>query len=186
MTLDEIDREHIGDLKYLGGLIAFLREDKGLSQRQLALYAGISNTELHRIETAQRQKPSPKILEKLSEILDVDYETLLQAAGYLDLQDGNSNSHLNYELLNEEEKNYIIDYICNKWNRENKNKEKKYTRTDIVNALFSNENKQIDDVLNEAMIGMSKEDYEKLKKTQKKQIRDFAIFVKNQSEGDKK
>ena len=186
MTLDEIDREHIGDLKYLGGLIAFLREDKGLSQRQLALYAGISNTELHRIETAQRQKPSPKILEKLSEILDVDYETLLQAAGYLDLQDGNSNSHLNYELLNEEEKNYIIDYICNKWNRENKNKEKKYTRTDIVNALFSNENKQIDDVLNEAMIGMSDEDYEKLTETQKKQIRDFAIFVKNQSEGDKK
>lgn len=186
MTLDEIDREHIGDLKYLGGLIAFLREDKGLSQRQLALYAGISNTELHRIETAQRQKPSPKILEKLSEILDVDYETLLQAAGYLDLQDGNSNSHLNYELLNEEEKNYIIDYICNKWNKENKNKEKKYTHTDIVNALFSNENKQIDDILNETMIGMSKEEYDKLTETQKKQIRDFAIFVKNQSEGDKK
>ena len=187
MTLNEIDKEHIGDLKYLGELIAFLREDKGLSQRQLALYAGISNTELHRIETAQRQKPSPKILEKLSEILDVDYETLLQAAGYLDLQDGNStSSHLNYELLNEEEKNCIIDYICDKWNKKKKNKEKKYTRSDIVNALFSNENKQIDDVLNEAMIGMSKEEYEALNETQKKQIRDFAIFVKNQNEGDKK
>lgn len=45
---------------------------------------------------------------------------------------------------------------------------------------------QIDDVLNEAMIGMSKADYEKLTETQKKQIRDFAIFVKNQVEGDKK
>ena len=45
---------------------------------------------------------------------------------------------------------------------------------------------QIDDILNEAMIGMSKQEYDKLTETQKKQIRDFAIFVKNQSEGDKK
>lgn len=49
-----------------------------------------------------------------------------------------------------------------------------------------NPGQQIDDVLNEAMIGMSKEEYEALNETQKKQIRDFAIFVKNQNEGDKK
>lgn len=49
-----------------------------------------------------------------------------------------------------------------------------------------NHGQQIDDVLNEAMIGMSKEEYEALNETQKKQIRDFAIFVKNQNEGDKK
>lgn len=52
-------------------------------------------------------------------------------------------------------------------------------KTDIHNP-----GKQIDDVLNEAMIGMSKEEYEKLTDTQKKQIRDFALFVKNQNEGD--
>ena len=46
--------------------------------------------------------------------------------------------------------------------------------------------KKIDEVLNEAMIGMSKEEYEKLSETQKKQIRDFALFVKEQNEGDKK
>ena len=51
---------------------------------------------------------------------------------------------------------------------------------------IKNPGKQIDDVLNEAMIGMSKEEYEALNETQKKQIRDFAIFVKNQNEGDKK
>ena len=45
-----------------------------------------------------------------------------------------------------------------------------------------NPGKQIDDVLNEAMIGMSKEDYEKLTEAQKKQIRDFALFVKKQNE----
>lgn len=50
-------------------------------------------------------------------------------------------------------------------------------KTDIRNT-----GKQIDDVLNEAMIGMSKEEYEALNETQKKQIRDFALFVKNQKE----
>ena len=54
-------------------------------------------------------------------------------------------------------------------------------KTDIRNS-----GKQIDEVLNEAMIGMSKEEYEKLSETQKKQIRDFALFVKEQNEGDKK
>lgn len=45
--------------------------------------------------------------------------------------------------------------------------------------------KQIDDVLNEAMIGMSKEEYNTLTETQKKQIRDFALFVKNQVDKEK-
>lgn len=54
-------------------------------------------------------------------------------------------------------------------------------KTDIKNS-----GKQINDVLNEAMIGMSKKDYEKLTETQKKQIRDFAIFVKNQNQGENK
>ncbi len=39
---------------------------------------------------------------------------------------------------------------------------------------------QIDDILNEAMIGMSKKEYDKLSEVQKKQIRDFAIFIKKQ------
>lgn len=53
------------------------------------------------------------------------------------------------------------------------------------NSDIRNPGKQIDDVLNEAMIGMSKEDYEKLSETQKKQIRDFALFVKKQNEENK-
>ena len=63
-----------------------------------------------------------------------------------------------------------------------------YVSTDYLlgKTDIRNPGKQIDDVLNEAMIGMSKEDYEALTETQKKQIRDFALFVKNQNEGDKK
>lgn len=47
---------------------------------------------------------------------------------------------------------------------------------------IKNVGKQIDDVLNETMIGMSKEEYNQLTETQKKQIRDFALFVKKQNE----
>lgn len=47
-------------------------------------------------------------------------------------------------------------------------------------------NAQIDDVLNEAMIGMSMAEYKQLTKIQKKQIRDFALFVKKQSGDDNK
>lgn len=62
--------------------------------------------------------------------------------------------------------NCTIDYLLGK--------------TDIRNP-----GKQIDDVLNEAMIGMSKEEYENLTETQKKQIRDFALFVRSQNEEKK-
>ena len=48
-------------------------------------------------------------------------------------------------------------------------------KTDARNPV-----QKIDDVLNEAMIGMSKKDYDGLTDTQKKQIRDFALFVKEQ------
>ncbi len=54
-------------------------------------------------------------------------------------------------------------------------------KTDIRNT-----GKQIDDVLNEAMIGMSADEYDKLSEVKKKQIRDFAIYIKNQEEGDTK
>lgn len=45
-----------------------------------------------------------------------------------------------------------------------------------------NPGQKIDDILNEAMIGMSKEEYENLSDKQKEAIRNFAIFTKNQSE----
>lgn len=54
-------------------------------------------------------------------------------------------------------------------------------KTDIRNP-----GKQLDDILNESMIGMTKAEYENLTELQKKQIRDFAIFVKNQVYENKK
>lgn len=60
-----------------------LREKKRYSQRKLALLAGLSNTEIARIENGERKNPSPEVLEKLAAPLGVSYEELMAAAGYL-------------------------------------------------------------------------------------------------------
>ena len=69
----------IGD--YLGEIIAEAREKKGLSQRQLAKLAKINNSELSKIEAGIRKDPSPRILRKISSIIDVNYSDLMYSIG---------------------------------------------------------------------------------------------------------
>ena len=67
----------------VGNYIKELRNKKSISQRQLAELSGISNAEISRIETGERQKPSPDVLRKLAPHLEVPYESLMQSAGYI-------------------------------------------------------------------------------------------------------
>jgi transcriptional regulator with XRE-family HTH domain len=73
------------DLKEFGVYLAKLRENSGYkSQRQLALSAGVAPATLSRIE-AGIQEPTPQTLKKISKHLkDVEYEELMNAAGYLE------------------------------------------------------------------------------------------------------
>lgn len=68
----------------IGEYIKQLREHHGLSQRQLAQYANISNTEIWRIEVGERQEPSPNILKIIAPYLGVSYLDLYLRAGYID------------------------------------------------------------------------------------------------------
>ena len=111
-------------------------------------------------------------LKKLLEELDIKQNELAEKTGITEATISNYINAKQLPKLGVVEKiadilGVSVDYLLGK--------------TDVRNS-----GKQIDDVLNEAMIGMSKEEYEALNETQKKQIRDFAIFVKNQNEGDKK
>lgn len=67
--------------KTIGEVIAEAREKKGLSQRQLAKIANINNSELSKIESGIRKEPSPKILRKISNVLDVNYSDLMYMIG---------------------------------------------------------------------------------------------------------
>ena len=64
------------------------RTAKGLTIRQLASYAGCSESYLSLLETGQRGKrgPSPSILKSMAKPLGIPYEMLLVKAGYLSLQ----------------------------------------------------------------------------------------------------
>ena len=65
-----------------GDYIKNLRNEKALSQRELAEKAGLSNSEISRLESGERKKPSPVTLRAIAPILGVTYEDLINEAGY--------------------------------------------------------------------------------------------------------
>ncbi|EJO5348251.1 helix-turn-helix transcriptional regulator [Clostridium botulinum] len=67
-----------------GDFLKNIRKEKGLSQRQLAELANVSNTEISRIESGERQNPSPNILKSISKHIGISYSELMIKAGYID------------------------------------------------------------------------------------------------------
>lgn len=65
----------------VGEMIAKGREASGLSQRELANLAHVSNTEISRIESGEREIPNPKTLRRISKYIGVNYNDLMYAAG---------------------------------------------------------------------------------------------------------
>ena len=65
----------------VGQMIEQAREAKGLSKRELSRLAKISDTELARIESGEREIPNPKTLRKISKHIGVNYNDLMYAAG---------------------------------------------------------------------------------------------------------
>ena len=56
--------------KRIGEVIAEAREKAGFSQRQLAKIANVSNAEISKIESGEREIPNPKTLRKISNYID--------------------------------------------------------------------------------------------------------------------
>jgi HTH-type transcriptional regulator, competence development regulator len=66
-----------------GTYLRRLREEKGLTINQLAEAAGISGSQISRIENGLRGIPKPATLRKIAEATGVPYEVLMDQAGYL-------------------------------------------------------------------------------------------------------
>lgn len=66
----------------LGEFIKKRRSDIDMSRNQLATKAGISHTEVYRIETGERKQPSLKVLCAIADALNMPQEELLKVAGY--------------------------------------------------------------------------------------------------------
>ena len=65
----------------VGQMIARAREEKGLSKRELSRMANISDTELARIESGEREIPNPKTLRKISKYIGINYNDLMYKMG---------------------------------------------------------------------------------------------------------
>lgn len=60
-----------------------MRKLKGFTIRELADRSGVSAAYISQLENGNRGVPSPEVLMKLSEGLNVSYPTLMELAGYL-------------------------------------------------------------------------------------------------------
>jgi transcriptional regulator with XRE-family HTH domain len=69
----------------LGAFIRKARQDVSMSLRDVEEATGkeVSNGYLSQIESGKITQPSPHVLHALSQALSVDYEVLMQRAGYL-------------------------------------------------------------------------------------------------------
>lgn len=67
--------------KKIGEIIAEAREKAGISQRQLAKIANISNAQLSKIESGELEVPNPKTLRKISKYINVNYNEMMYKIG---------------------------------------------------------------------------------------------------------
>lgn len=67
--------------KKIGEIIAEAREKANLSQRQLAKIASISNAQQYKIELGEIETPNPKMLRKISQHINVNYNEMMYKIG---------------------------------------------------------------------------------------------------------
>ena len=80
----DIQREIMLMQETFGKLIARKREQKDLSQRELAKIVGFSNSTIARLERDDITVPSADLLRALAGALDLDYNYLLARTGQID------------------------------------------------------------------------------------------------------
>ena len=68
----------------IGELITKARTEQQISSRRLAQLTGISSSEMSKIESGERENPSPIHLREIAKILNLNQIECFQIAGYLD------------------------------------------------------------------------------------------------------
>lgn len=100
-----------------------IREFRGLTLREVEKRTGISNAYLSQLERDEASNPAPRKLAELAECYEVPYESLMEAAGYIDRsmfasgpdrvsQTAFQSALLNADL-NSDEEQMVADFISN-------------------------------------------------------------------------
>jgi len=104
-------------MKSLGKTLKELRDIQQFTLRQVEEATGISNAYLSQLENDKISKPSANVLYKLSNIYNVELNTLLAAAGIIEKQAAPPNKLLNSIALStefsltKEEEDALLDYL---------------------------------------------------------------------------
>ncbi|MFH0703205.1 MAG: helix-turn-helix transcriptional regulator [bacterium] len=116
--------------KFFGEYIKKLRENRGLSLREVEKKVGVSYAYISQVEKGERNIPSLKILEKLAEAYGVSISSLNKVAGESFEEkeievDKIENPNLKflcrgYDGLSQENKTQLINYLHFLKNQENK------------------------------------------------------------------
>ena len=104
----------------LAGLLADLRQAKGLSLREVEEGTGkaVSNAYLSQLENGRIRKPSPNVLHALAGVYAVPYETLMEKAGYLPPSEGKAGRRRRslaafaFDDLTAEEEEELLKYLA--------------------------------------------------------------------------
>ena len=102
----------------LGEGLKIAREMRKLSLREVEEATGISNAYLSQLENDKVKKPSPHFLHKLSTLYSIDYELLMEAAGYVHRKQKDGPKTLagaalrGLESLSSEEEEQVAKYVA--------------------------------------------------------------------------
>lgn len=69
-----------------------IRESRGMTVNQLAMYSEVSSATISRVENKKRGIPRPKYIRKLAEALKYPYVDLMKLAGYSDSDESRETS----------------------------------------------------------------------------------------------
>lgn len=100
----------------LGKHLRMLRKERGLTLVELSVTSGVSNPYISQIENG-KFKPTPDILKKLSNGLDIPYFELMEAAGYWENEE--DFAFLKNELKSLRERQDFLFKILKEFEKEN-------------------------------------------------------------------
>ena len=102
----------------LGDQLRSVRQIRGMSLKAVAEPAEISTAYLQKLEGGEVRQPSPHILHRLGDVLEIPYSMLMELAGYIvpergGLLAGNTFDHaLSSTDLSDEERKAVAAFIA--------------------------------------------------------------------------
>ena len=159
--------------KTLASVVKEAREKIGISQRELSRITGIDNNTIAKIEKGERKKPNVLSLKKLSSVLNLSLEDLMELCDYSkeEIEATVNNSYSSIVIKPENAPILVLDDIVNQMQDE------LYIKM-VIKELLDNCNLEELSIISE----LDKKEQNRVIKLIKKYIKDNAKEIENKKE----